>query len=121
MWTDTIGYMGGDLQRWYSDQAANPFGGEDHFLAFSIQDQNLLDVYNSRFGTSYDAKLDQVWMLAFEGLNLGDADYTDLVAVVSRPSDLNPVPLPGTVLLFGSAVAGLAAAYRRGRSSRAAV
>jgi hypothetical protein len=82
-------------------------GAKDHFLAFEITDDALLSVFNTRFGTDYSTSLDDVWMIAFEDLNLGDADYNDLVAIVSRPHDLNPVPVPGAALLLFS---GLAAA-----------
>jgi hypothetical protein len=107
-WSDTIGFAKGDgLQRWYSDPATNPMGAKDHFLAFEITDNALLSIFNTRFGTDYSTSLDDVWMIAFEDLNLGDADYNDLVAIVSRPHDLNPVPVPGAALMLFS---GLAAA-----------
>jgi hypothetical protein len=113
-WADTIGLMGSDLQRWSSDPAENPLGQKDHFLSFAVTDNALLSVFNQLYGTSYDAGVDQVWMIAFEDLNLGDADYTDLVAVISKPVELNPVPLPGTVVLLSSALAGLTIRRRRG-------
>jgi hypothetical protein len=118
MFADTVSVAGSPMQRWYADADLNPFGQKDHFLAFAIDDQSLLNVYNQLFGFNYLAELDNVWMIAFEDLNLGDADYTDLVAIVSRPYALNysqePVhaPLPGAfVLLFSglTAIAGLRA------------
>ena len=102
MIADTVSVFGFPMQRWYADAQLNPFGQKDHFLAFAIDDQSLLDNYNLLFETEYSVGLDEVWMIAFEGLNLGDADYTDLVAVVARPFELNPVavPLPGAALLL---------------------
>ena len=115
MWTDTIGVAGyGDpIQRWYADAAMNPLGGKDHFLAFAIDDDDLLQVFNRQFGTDYHAGIDDVWMIAFEDLNLGDADYTDLVAVIARPGNLNPVPVPAAGVLLASALGGMACLRRR--------
>lgn len=108
MFADSV-IVGGDLlQRWFADADSNPLGARDHFLAFAIDDPSLLDVYNQLFGTEYTDGLDQVWMIAFEDLNLGDADYNDLIAIVARPHALNPspVPLPGAAVLLFSGVAG---------------
>ncbi len=73
-----------------------------------------------RFGTSYTAELDDVWMIGFEDLNLGDADFDDLVAVVSRPQALNLVaaPLPGAgLLLFSGLVTLIGSRVRRSNVS----
>jgi hypothetical protein len=110
MFADTVSMHGDPLQRWYADANLNPLGQKDHFLAFAIDNQGLLDTFNSNYGTNYTAGLDDIWMIAFEDLNLGDADYTDLVAVVARPSYLNPapVPLPGAAVLLFSGLASIA-------------
>jgi len=115
MWSDTIGVRGysDPIQRWYAAAAMNPLGGKDHFLAFAIDDDDLLQVFNRQFGTDYHAGIDDVWMIAFEDLNLGDADYTDLVAVIARPGDLNPVPVPAAGVLLASALGGMACLPRR--------
>ena len=111
---DTIGLFGDDpLQRWYADAQMNPLGSKDHFLAFAIDDDELLSIFNQQFGTQYQANIDEVWMIAFEDLNLGDADYTDLVAVITRPGELVPTPIPATGVLLASACAGLAGLRRR--------
>ncbi len=54
------------------------------------------------FDTDYTAAADDVWLIGFEERNLGDADFNDLVAVISRPGELNPqdVPSPGAAILF---------------------
>jgi hypothetical protein len=109
MLTDTFGKEGDNaLQRWYADASENPFGARDHFLAFSIEDDALLSVFNEKFETNYNAAIDDVWMIAFEDLNLGDADYNDLVAVIARPGDLNPVPVPASGVLLISALGTMA-------------
>lgn len=104
MFADTLTVMNQPLQRWYADPDLNPLGGKDHFRAFAIDNQERLDAFNLQYGTQYTAGLDDVWMIAFEDLNLGDADFTDLVAVVSRPVELTPVPIPPTALLLFSAL-----------------
>ena len=116
MFADSVIVRGDVLQRWVADADSNPLGAKDHFLAFSIDDQSLLDAYNQLFGTDYTDGLDQVWMIAFEDLNLGDADYNDLIAIVARPHalNLNPVPLPGAaVLLFSGLAAVIGIGKRR--------
>ncbi|BBO79012.1 hypothetical protein DSCW_64290 [Desulfosarcina widdelii] len=101
----------------YADEELNPLGQKDHFLAFAINDQTLLDTFYSLYGIEYNVGLDDVWLIAFEDLNLGDADYTDLVAVVSCPSQLNsapiPTPMPGAVWFLGSGILGIAGLRKR--------
>ena len=112
--TETIGLFGDDpLMRWYADAEMNPLGAKDHFLAFAIDNDDLLAVFNNRFGTEYQAGVDDLWMIAFEGFNLGEADYTDLVAVIARPGELIATPIPGAGLLLFSAFIGLAGFRRR--------
>jgi hypothetical protein len=112
MFSDTRMDGGEAQQRWSADRDLNPLGKKDHFLAFAIEDDSLLDFYNQQFGTNYTTDLDDLWLIAFEELNLGDADYNDLVAVVSRPALLNadnppvPTPLPGAAILLVSGLIG---------------
>ena len=117
LFADTVTVAGDPMQRWYADAELNPLGQKDHFLAFAIDDQTLLDAFYSLYGIEYTAGLDDVWLIAFEDLNLGDADYTDLVAVVSRPAELNsapiPTPVPAAVWLLGSGLLGVAGLRKR--------
>ncbi len=113
IWTETVNAKGeAVLQRWYSESGLNPFGGEDHFLAFLIEDDDLLSVFNEQYGTDYNTATDDVWMIAFEMYNLGSADYTDLVAIVARPG-ANPVPIPASAFLFLSALVSLVGFSKR--------
>lgn len=91
--------------RWSADSAINLLG-EDHFVAFAIEDDSLLDIYNGILGTNYSTAKDDVWMVGFEE-HSWDADFNDLVAVVSRPSELNAVPLPGAALMLFSGLAAV--------------
>jgi hypothetical protein len=97
--------MGHPLQRWSSDPSNNPLGGKDHFLAFAITDDDLLEVFNRQYLTDYTISTHDVWLIAFESLNLGNADFNDLVAVVSSPSKSADTPAPGAALLLLSGLA----------------
>jgi len=112
---DTDIEKGRAQNRWSANSDLNLMG-EDHFVAFAIEDDALLDVYNRQFGTSYSAALDDVWLIGFEE-HSWDADFNDLMAVVSRPAELNsaplPTPVPGAVWLLGSGLVGLAGLKRR--------
>lgn len=110
MWTDSVGLFRDEpLQRWYADASLNPLGAKDHFLSFQIDDDERLAVFNDLYGTSYSTATDDVWLIAFESFDLGYGDYTDLVAVISRPH-LDPpahAPLPGSFLLMSTVLLGL--------------
>jgi hypothetical protein len=111
---DTLFKMGAPLQRWSSDAAQNPLGGKDHFLAFAITDDELLATFNRQYLTDYSASTCDVWLIAFESLNPGNADYNDLVAIVSRPHAAIHTPVPGAALmLFSGLVAVVGVRPRR--------
>jgi len=95
---------------WYSDTAFNS-DGEDHFVAFNVTDQALIDYYNTNWidegKEDYNLDEGEVWFMAFEDLvGLGDMDYNDLVFVAYKVT-ASPIPEPSTILLFISGLIGL--------------
>lgn len=86
---------------WYSDSALN--NDEDHMLAFEGK-KDIIKIGNlaaGEWGTNE-------YILAWEDLPLGDSDkdYDDFVVMVES---VNPVPVPGAILLglLGMGAAGL--------------
>ena len=95
---------------WYSDTAFNS-DGKDHFVAFNVTDQALIDYYNETWIDEqedyYNLDEGEVWFIAFEDLvGLGDRDYNDLVFVAYKVT-ASPIPEPATILLFISGLIGL--------------
>lgn len=85
--------------RWYSDTDASP-GENDHFVAFEVPSE-LVSYYENANNTDLH---DRVFLFAFEDLNLGDADYNDLVVLADAVA---PVHEPATVFLLGVGLIGL--------------
>ena len=94
---------------WYSLDNLNIDGQNDHFVAFSVP-SGLVNYYNSHNEVLQPDLNDNVYLLAFEDLNLGDQDYNDLVVLVD---EVAPISEPATMLLFGSGLIGLAALGRK--------
>jgi hypothetical protein len=83
---------------WWSLPTANSDGGGDHMVTYFVEG---IDV----------AGLDKGWLLFWEdsAIGTGDGDYNDFVIQVTA------IPEPGTALLVGSGLIGLALLQRRGR------
>lgn len=101
VWTNTIGGYG--LER-ITVLAREAYSARGHYLTFAINDETLLTAFEDLYGLHHDyfEAGQQVWLVAFDGLDIGSRDYTDLVAIVS--SDITQVPVPGTLVLLASAL-----------------
>ncbi len=108
MWVGSSAWWGVDR---YSDPSEN-WGDRDMFLAFAITDSDMLAYF---YGDNPPDPDDELYLIAFDGLNSSRGDFTDLVAVVRRtPMETNAVPLPASALLLASG--GLLAAVCRWNS-----
>ena len=99
--TPTFGFY---LDSWKSDTALNS-DGKDHMVAYQGKATNPDKI--QIFPFSAGDWTDNHFILAFEdGYNLGDVDYQDFVVLIES---VNPVPVPGAVLLgiLGLSAAGI--------------
>lgn len=91
-------YLTSPEQTYYSHASLNS-DGFDHFLAYDTRDSSAWDLFGSDF------------VLAIEDFNGGgDADFNDMVVGIS---DVAPVPEPGTLILLGVGLLGLAYVKKR--------
>jgi VPDSG-CTERM motif/Domain of unknown function (DUF4114) len=93
---------------WYSDTTLNSAGNLDHLVAYQGRGDKLeVNSVKQSWGS-------KSYLLAWEDLNLGDADYNDMVVLVKNVApNLSPgvtlaVPDSGaTLVLFGLGLVGL--------------
>ncbi|MBN9692869.1 MAG: DUF4114 domain-containing protein [Verrucomicrobia bacterium] len=84
---------------WYSDTSLNSGGKKDHLVAYKGQGDDLLIKGSTHIWDSSS------YLLAWEDLNLGDADYNDMVVLVKN---VTPVPDSGTTMaLLGLGLVGI--------------
>jgi hypothetical protein len=86
--------------QWYSNTPMN-IDGNDHFAAFEVPES----LYSGSDGF-------KLYMLAFEDLSMGDADYQDLV-LFARTAVPAPVPEPATMSLLGIGLMGIGVLKRK--------
>ncbi len=102
---------------YFSDTSLNA-DGQDHMLAYQGDHSDNFDFNGDGHYTDYNS---DTWIMAWEDLygaygQGSDRDFTDFVVAVS---DVQPIPEPATMLLFGTGLAGLAGASRRRKKAKA--
>ena len=94
---------------WYSDTSLNS-DGMDHMYAYRGKDIDIVQIPGHAASLWTSAE----YVLAFEDLRAqgSDRNYTDSVIMVQS---VKPVPVPATLLLFGSGLFGLIGIRRKVR------
>jgi len=110
----------GQFINYYSESNLNT-GGWDHMMTFKLPELAGKTVWvNNGSGPVQHTFSADAYLIAWEDLpyapdvngvwKLGDEDYDDMMYVVDK---VTPVPIPGSVLLLGSGLAGLGFFRRR--------
>lgn len=102
----------------FSDADYN-YGQHDLFMAFRISDSQWLDHYYGVYADVYGGqdleRMEELWLIAFDGGDKRWGDFNDLVAVASWASESTMVatPIPGSVVLLAGGCVGLFGLRRR--------
>lgn len=104
-----VGFMWTGSSLWGNEPYSDPLynsGDSDLFVAFAITDKDMLSYY---YKGEHSASDDELYLVAFDGLDFCGGNSGDLVTVVScKPSDVMAAPLPTSVFMLAGGCTGLA-------------